>query len=99
MISKSTVNTTSRLPWLGLLVAAGACLAPLAHVMELPNKRRLDGPLWLAVQQHLYNGWGPVIGAPTEIGGLIISLASVAVRKKSRPVMLLYSIPRSLTAR
>lgn len=33
-----------------------------AHVLELPNKLSLDGPLWLAVQQHLYRGWGPYIG-------------------------------------
>jgi hypothetical protein len=81
-----------RLRWLGLLVAFCACLAPMAHVMELPNKLRLEGPLWLAVQQHLYNGWGPLIGAPTEIGGLVISAALVAIHRKSRPAMLLYGL-------
>jgi len=86
------VNIRRRLRWLGLIVAACACLAPLAHVMELPNKLRLDGPLWLAVQQHLYNDWGPVIGAPTEIAGLIISMALAAIHRKNRPTMLLYSI-------
>ena len=80
------------LRWLGLLIAACACLAPIAHVMELPNKLQLDGPLWLAVQQHLYNGWGPVIGAPTEIGGLIISVALAALHRKCRPTMVLYSV-------
>jgi len=47
---------------LNLLLAALATLAPLAHVLELPNKLRLDGPLWLAVQQQLYRGWGPFLG-------------------------------------
>jgi hypothetical protein len=42
------------------LIAAGA------HLYELPNKLALDGPLWLAVQQNLYRGWGPVFG-PFEI--------------------------------
>lgn len=68
-----------RLRWLALLVAFLACLAPMAHVMEMPNKLRLDGPLWLAVQQHLYAGWGPFIGAPTELGGLIVSLVLATV--------------------
>jgi len=70
-----------RLRWLALLVAFLACLAPAAHVLEMPNKLRLDGPLWLAVQQHLYAGWGPFIGAPTELGGLIISLVLVAASR------------------
>ncbi|HTI83528.1 MAG TPA: hypothetical protein VL614_23990 [Acetobacteraceae bacterium] len=69
------------LRWLALLVAFLACLAPMAHLLEMPNKLRLDGPLWLAVQQHLYNGWGPFIGAPTEIGGLLISLILLAASR------------------
>jgi hypothetical protein len=60
--------------------------------MELPNKLQLDGPLWLDIQQHLYNGWGPVIGAPTEIGGLLISVALAALHRKSWPAMVLYSV-------
>jgi hypothetical protein len=59
--------------------------------MELPNKLWLDAPLWLAVQQHLYNRWGPVIGAPTQIGGLIISVTLAALHRKRRPTMVLYS--------
>jgi hypothetical protein len=70
-----------RLRWLALLVAFLACLAPIAHVLEMPNKLRLDGPLWLAVQQHLYAGWGPIIGAPTELGGLVISLVLLAISR------------------
>jgi len=63
---------------LAFIVAILALLAPAAHVLELPNKLRLDGPLWLAVQQSLYAGWGPFIGAPTEIGGLVLSLICFA---------------------
>lgn len=59
---------------LALVIAVAALLAPAAHVLEMPNKLKLDGPLWLAVQQSLYRGWGPFIGAPTEIGGLALSL-------------------------
>jgi hypothetical protein len=69
------------LRWFALLAAFLACLAPMAHLLEMPNKLRLDGPLWLAIQQHLYSGWGPFIGAPTEIGGLIISLILLATSR------------------
>ncbi len=62
------------LHYLCLAFAFAAPLAPIAHVLEMPNKLRLDGPLWLAVQQHLYNGWGPLLGAPSELGALALSL-------------------------
>jgi hypothetical protein len=50
-----------------LILAAAAVLAPMAHVLELPNKLTLVGPLWVAIQQHLYRGWGPVIGGPIRL--------------------------------
>lgn len=62
------------LRWLNIILAFLATLAPMAHVLELPNKLALDGPAWLFVQQHLYRGWGPIVGAPTEIGALATSL-------------------------
>lgn len=80
------------LRWLALLFAFGASLAPLAHVMELPNKLRLGGVLWLGVQQHLYNGWGPLIGAPTELGGLFLSLALVVASRKRMSLAILHGI-------
>jgi hypothetical protein len=75
---------------LALLIAVGAALAPLAHILELPNKFRLDGPLWLGIQQHLYNGWGPMIGAPTEIAGLLISLVLVVASRGGKKLRLFY---------
>src|SRR5262249_11261031 len=59
---------------LALAFAVSAVLAPVAHVLEMPNKLQLDGPLWLAIQQNLYRGWGPFIGAPTELGALALSV-------------------------
>ena len=67
------------LQWLALAIAIVASLAPIAHVLELANKMRLEGPLWLGVQQHLYNGRGPFLGGPAEIGGLAFSVALVLV--------------------
>jgi len=57
-----------------LAVAVVAVLAPAAHLLEMPNKLAMDGPLWVAIQHQLYRGWGPLIGAPTEIAGLTLSI-------------------------
>lgn len=62
-----------------LILAILATVAPMAHVLELPNKLVLDGPLWLAVQQHLYRGWGPLLGGPAEIGALATTLVLLVV--------------------
>jgi len=62
-------------------------LAPMAHVLELPNKLALDAALWLAVQQHLYRGWGPFLGGPTEIGALLTSIWLVYLRRRSSTVL------------
>lgn len=62
------------LRWIGLLATAVPLGATVAHLMELPNKFSLDGPLWLAVQQNLYSGWGPFI-APFDIVAITTSWA------------------------
>jgi hypothetical protein len=56
--------------WISLVGIAVSLSALAAHVLELPNKLTLDGPLWLAVQQNIYSGWGPVLG-PFEVGGTL----------------------------
>lgn len=60
-----------------------AMLAPIAHVLELPNKFALDGRLWLSVQQTLYRGWGPFLGGPAEIGALATSLILACLRRRA----------------
>jgi uncharacterized membrane protein len=67
-----------------LIAAAVAVLAPMAHVLELPNKLALDGQLWVAVQQHLYRGWGPIIGGPVEFAALVTSVALLVMRRRDR---------------
>ena len=57
--------------------------AAVAHVLELPNKLALDAPLWLAVQQHLYRGWGPVIG-PFEIAAVLATWTLVYLSRDRR---------------
>lgn len=80
------------LRWANLILSALAVLAPMAHVLEMPNKFALDGPLWLAVQQHLYRGWGPFVGAPTEIGALATSFAVLIQRRQDARVQRLMVI-------
>ncbi len=73
--------------WLALAnlaFAILAVLAPMAHLLELPNKLALNGELWLAVQQHLYRGWGPFLGGPTEIGALATSVLIAFQHRSSR---------------
>lgn len=67
---------------LNLLLAFLAVLPVVAHVLEMPNKLALDGPLWLAVQQHLYRGWGPFYGGPVELGALATTAALLALRRR-----------------
>lgn len=74
------------LTWANLTFAVLAFLAPVAHLLELPNKLALDGSLWLAVQQHLYRGWGPLLGGPTEIGALITALGLLAIHWHDRRI-------------
>ena len=67
-----------------LLLAAVAVTAPMAHVLELPNKLALDGPIWLAIQQSLYRGWGPIFG-PVEIAALLTTIALGVARRGNPP--------------
>jgi hypothetical protein len=75
-----------------LILAILATVAPIAHVLELPNKFALEGPLWLAVQQHLYRGWGPLLGGPAEIGALATTLVLVVLQGKDRRTRWLFAL-------
>jgi len=80
-MSFGTTRGAAALRSINLMLAVLAALAPIAHVLELPNKLALDAPLWLAVQQHLYRGWGPFLGGPAEIAALATTLALLVVRR------------------
>lgn len=71
--------------WLGLVCLAVPLAALGGHVGELPNKLALDGTLWLAVQQHLYRGWGPVT-APFEIAAFASAWALAWLARRRRAV-------------
>jgi hypothetical protein len=76
------------LRWISLLATAVPLGATVAHVMELPNKLVLDGPLWLAVQQNLYRGWGPFIG-PFEIVAIVTTWALAYLVRARHPAFAL----------
>jgi hypothetical protein len=88
-ISEGNVRPMRYVRSANLIFAIAATLAPLAHVLELPNKFTLDGVLWLAVQQHLYRGWGPILGGPAEIGALVTTLALLVARRADKRARLL----------
>jgi hypothetical protein len=62
------------LRWVCIACTAVPLALTLAHVAELPNKMALDGELWLAIQQHLYRGWGP-FAAPFELTAIVATWA------------------------
>lgn len=71
------------LRWVSVALAILVLLPPVAHVLELPNKLSLGGPLWLSIQQHLYRGWGPYLGAPSEIGALGLALVRLFSKRRN----------------
>lgn len=70
------------LRWISLLATAVPLAATSAHLLELPNKLALEGPLWLAVQQNLYRGWGPFIGPFEIVAVLATALLAYFVRRR-----------------
>lgn len=72
--------------WISLLGAAVTLAALAAHVLELPNKFSLDGPLWLAVQQNLYRGWGAFVG-PFEVTAVVSTWVQCRLVRKRQPVL------------
>lgn len=71
--------------WFALICLSVPLAALAGHAFELANKMTLGGPLWLAVQQRLYRGWGPV-SAPFEIGALLLAWMLVHADRARRPL-------------
>lgn len=69
------------------LFVAALVLAPVyAHLLELPGRRALDGPTWLAVQHTFYGGYA-ISGAVCEPLALVLCLV-VAWRLRDSHVAL-----------
>lgn len=74
-----------------LVLAFIATTAPLAHVLEMVSKLTLDGPLWLAIQQNLYRGWGLLFG-PVEILSLLAAGALFLFTREDKSLRRYYLI-------
>jgi hypothetical protein len=68
---------------IALMFAFLATTAPIAHVLEMPSKFALEGPLWLSVQQHLYGGWDNLFWS-IQILALLCSVVLFALSKGDR---------------
>lgn len=54
------------------------------HLLELPNNMKLPEGLWLAVQQHLYNDFGPVASI-IEPAAIATTLLLAFMLRRHRP--------------
>ncbi len=68
---------------LGFVFAALGLGLTVAHILEIPGKRQLSGPEWLTVQHTFYGGFA-IVGGIAELGGLVVSLALVAIERQRR---------------
>lgn len=67
----------------GLLASSLVFGLTLAHVLQSPGSRGLDGPTWLIVQHTFYGGFA-VVGGAAEIVGLVAS-GGDAMLSRRRP--------------
>lgn len=83
------MNTTLKTAlFVALLLTGLSAGVAFAHFLELPNKMALSATDYLLVQQHLYEGFGRVIG-PIEQGAFLAAIAAaVLVRKRLAPFFL-----------
>lgn len=63
-----------------LLTGLSAGIA-FAHLLKLPNKMILSAQDYLLVQQHIYNGWGRVVG-PIETYALLAAIVVGVLTRK-----------------
>lgn len=60
----------------------------LSHLLELPNKMPLEARDYLLVQQHLYEGFGRVVGSIELVAFLATVVVVVLVRRRRIPFLL-----------
>jgi hypothetical protein len=81
-----------------LIIGFIATTGPIAHLLEMPSKLTLDGPLWLDIQQHLYRGWGALFG-PVEILALLSTFALLLTTWRDRASRRTYIVAGYATRR
>jgi hypothetical protein len=58
------------------------------HLLELPNKMKMPADVWLPVQQHLYNAFGPVASIIEPLAIVSTLLVLVLVRRRAAAAIL-----------
>jgi predicted lysophospholipase L1 biosynthesis ABC-type transport system permease subunit len=76
------------LRFISLTCAALVLGLTLAHVLEAPGKRQLNGAEWTVVQNMFYGGFA-VVGGIGEVLGLLSSAALAAVVRRRRNLCVL----------
>src|SRR5689334_24616583 len=54
-----------------------------AHALEMPQKLRVDGPLWLTFQHTLYPYFA-YVGAPVELGSVVTAAVLAYLVRRQR---------------
>ena len=74
--------------FVALLLTGLSAGVAFAHLLELPNKMVLSAQDYLLVQQHLYEGFGRVVGSIEQGAFLAAITVAVLVRKRLVPFLL-----------
>lgn len=74
--------------FLALLLSGLSAGVSLAHLLELPNKIAFSAQDYLLVQQHIYEGFGRVIGVVEPVALLGTLVTAVLVRRRRVPFLL-----------
>jgi uncharacterized membrane protein YedE/YeeE len=85
LMMKKLLNTAYFLAILTTGLAAGIASA---HFLELPNKMILSAQEYLLVQQHLYEGFGRIVGSIEIIALLSTVVIAVLVRGQRQRLLL-----------
>lgn len=76
---------------IALLLTGLSAGVALAHLLELPNKMQLSAQEYLFVQQHLYQGFGRVVGL-IEQGAFLSTLATAVLTRFHQRVQFLLTL-------
>lgn len=82
------IITLKTAQFVALLLTGLSAGVAFTHLLELPNKMSLSAQNYLLVQQHLYQGFGRVIG-PIEVGAFLAAIAIVVLVRRRRVTFLL----------
>ena len=80
--------TLRTLQFIALVSTGLSAGVAFTHLLELPNKRLLTAQDYLFVQQHLYEGFGRVIGPVETVALVSAALAAALLRKRRVPLIL-----------